>query len=193
MPDIILHHSFRCTFHLFTQVWRGIKFSNLSAEGQTLLKFLEKWVMTWVSTVKKPYQYDDSFKKFKDLLQTKRSVLGGAYMKVDSLISSMENSSSSWALCFKKHIMDLEQHTTSIGESFNASLKKHKTGSMASLTLANSAVTCIHHSDTLLKKRKMDNSINHNKFRDIQFGDTSLNLLTRKAQDTIEELIEQKV
>lgn len=64
---------------------------------------------------------------------------------------------------------------------------------MASLTLANSAMICINHSDTVLQKRKMVNEMENNKTRDILFGDQSVNLLTRKSQKIINDLLKLKV
>jgi hypothetical protein len=149
-----------------------------------VLKVLELWIMSWITDISKPYQFRDSFNKFSEFLKVSRSILRHVYPTVDELISSMEQNSSSWALCFKKDVMDLEQHTTSIGESLNSSLKKYKAVPMASLTLTNSAMTCIDHSQTFLTKRKIQNVQNNNKSRAIMFGDVKLNHLTKKAQST---------
>ena len=127
------------------------------------------------------------------LLKDKRSILGMCYKKIDSLVSSMVTNSTQWALCYKKPVMDLLQHTTSIGESFNASLKKHTSTAMASLTIANSAVSCVNHSEKMLKKRKMMNTTNSSKARMIHFGDQCLNMLTLKTQHTVKDLLEQMV
>ena len=127
------------------------------------------------------------------MLEENRSVLGHAYAKVDGLVNSMNNCSAQWALCMKRHVMDLNQHTTSIGESYNSSLKSSNNKPMASLSLANSALTCVQHSETLLKKRQLFNAMNSTKSRNFAFGDLHLNILTPKAQGIIEALVEKKV
>lgn len=141
----------------------------------------------------KPYQYHDSLQKCIYYLNSNKSLLGTSYPKIDSIVTSMQHCSSSWALCYKKHTLDLLHHTTSIGESLNSSLKNYKNSPMASLTLANSAMICINHSDTVLQKRKMVNEMENNKTRDILFGDQSVNLLTRKSQKIINDLLKLKV
>lgn len=167
--------------------------SKLSADAKKVVLIVETWIQTWINTLLKPYQYHDSLKKCINYLNTNRSALGESYCKIDSIITSMRHCSSSWALCYKKHTLDLLQHTTSIGESLNASLKNHRNSPMAALSIANSAMVCINHSDTVLQKRKMVNEMENDKSRTINFGDQSLNLLTRKSQTIINELLELKV
>lgn len=154
---------------------------------------MESWISSWIHNVSEKHQFLHSLSEFQNLLQKKRSILGPCYKKIDSLVSSMTTNSTQWALCYKKPVMDLLQHTTSIGESFNASLKKHSSTSMASLTIANSAVTCVSHSEKMLKKRKMMNTTNSTKARMIHFGDQSLNMLTLKTQQTVKDLLKQMV
>lgn len=179
---------------MFTQEWRRLQCSLLSPQAKNVLRNLEVWIISWITTIEKPYQYSDSISKFDIYLKNNRKILGEeTFKRIDKLTSMMNVCSSSWAYCYKKKVMDLEQHTTSICESLNNSLKQFTKSPMASLTFANSAVMCINHSDKLLKKRKMHNEQNISLTRQIIFGDISLNLLTRKAQCAAEELMQYKV
>lgn len=151
-------------------------------------------MQSWITVLSKPYQFLDSYQKCMEYLNNNRSLLiGGSFVQAEKIITSMKQCSYKWALCYKKHILDLEQHTTSIGESLNSSLKNHRNSPMAALSLASSAMTCIDHSDNFLKKRKLVNEQDNVKSRTIIFGDQNLNLLTRKAQGLIQELLKLKV
>ena len=67
-----------------------------------------------------------------------------------TIVERMDCCSTRWARCYKKHLLDLEQSTSSIGESSNSSLKGSvKKGSMAAMKLSKSADTQVKNSNSL--------------------------------------------
>lgn len=173
----------RCTWHLFTQEWNSIPRKDLSDDQKNVLKEMKRWIDSWITNVEHEYQFDHSFQSFKSHLRGCREVLGLAtYKRVRKIVDSMECCSTKWAKCFKAQVLDLEQTTSSIGESANASMKRfERTSTMASRKLATSAETQIKHSNHLEDKRMnhIANDMNmncHNVFM------TDQNLLTSYCQ-----------
>mmetsp|Transcript_2524 Transcript_2524/g.2829 ORF Transcript_2524/g.2829 Transcript_2524/m.2829 type:complete len:364 (+) Transcript_2524:2-1093(+) len=153
----------RCSFHLFTQEWMSIPRNHLSDEARKHLDFLKRWIDSWITNIDKEYQFLDSLQKFYDHIKsdhvtkmfsktrnTANMTVLGIVMK---LVKNMEMSSTKWAKCYKTSAMDLEQTTSSIGESANGSLKNFDNGKLASKTIATSAGSQILHSNHLNKKR----------------------------------------
>jgi hypothetical protein len=103
----------------------------------------------------------------------------------------MENTSTYWAKCFRSCNLDLEQTTSSIAESMNASLKSYSSKPLASKTIANSAALIVAHSNTLLGKRQRQNEYNLLKSRQFAEASSQLNHVTIKCQKDIETMINE--
>ena len=150
-------HVIRCTFHIFTQEWRSIPRNLLGLEDLRILVCLKNWVNSWIFSLSKPEQFQDSFSKFKTLLETKKCEKVRQY--VEPIILSMEVSSAKWAYCYKKPKMDLMHCTTSPGESANSSLKRFDKGNMSKKSLQRSSELQRNHSTALQNKREAAASV----------------------------------
>ena len=121
-----------------------------------LIEIFQDWINTWIFTIEREHQYLDSVRRFKIKLKDEREALGpNVHDGIKQICSILEENSTKWAKCYKKSVLDIEQCTSSIGESANSSLKRFdKSRSMAQKSLATSASTQIRHSEHLEGKRQ---------------------------------------
>ena len=129
----------------------------MSGEDSRILICLKHWVDSWIFSISKPEQFEDSFKKFRTLLETK--TCEKVRVHVEPIIMSMEVSSAKWGYCYKKPKMDLMHCTTSPGESANASLKRFDKGNMSKKSLQRSSELQRNHSTALENKREAAASV----------------------------------
>ncbi len=145
---------YRCVWHLFTQDWSSLPGrSKLTEDGKTLVTSLGRWIGTWIFTLKHEHQFLDSLQKFKDYIPTQKKTLGSSmFREIMKVVGVLEETSTKWALCYKKPVLDREQCTSSIGESANSSLKRFSK-SLHNKSLSNSADSQLKHSQHLQEKR----------------------------------------
>ena len=112
---------------------------------------MKHWIDSWVKDIEHEYQFIHSFKELEKYAKKEKKTIGiQTYKCVMTILERMDCCTSKWARCYKKNLLDLEQSTSSIGESSNSSLKGSvKKGSMAAMKLSKSADATVKNSKSL--------------------------------------------
>ena len=85
---------------------------------------MKVWIDSWIKSIEHEYQFIHSFHELEKYAKKDKKVIGiPTYKRLMTIVERMDCCSTKWARCYKKHLLDLEQSTSSIGESSNSSLK----------------------------------------------------------------------
>ena len=85
---------------------------------------MKVWIDSWIKDIEHEYQFTYSFKELEKYAKNEKKTIGiQTYKRVMTIVERMDCCTAKWARCYKKHLLDLEQSTSSIGESSNSSLK----------------------------------------------------------------------
>ena len=144
----------RCIFHLHTQEWSSIPRKGIDQVEKNCLILLKEWVDSWIFEIDREEQYKDSLKKFKEVVIKHSSKMKKTVPHVMTIVNSLEKSDTYWAKCYKKCSLDMEQATSSPGESMNSSMKRQDKGNMSKKNLQKSSDSMLGHSKYLETKRK---------------------------------------
>ena len=116
-----LYHSL-CKYHLLEQPWNNKIFRNaLDLAENHALSNAKAWIQSWFFVIAHEFQFAYSCTQFDIHMELNRRIFKNYYTNIMDLWCNMKVKRYRWAKCYKSHIMNFNQHTSSLSEASNSS------------------------------------------------------------------------